>query len=65
VTPRKWEECGWAPPAPDLPSLEVILDTPVEDFAQKVLSQHYIVAWGDVSAEMAELCRLLGVEVVR
>jgi L-fucose isomerase-like protein len=65
VAPRKWEECGWASPAPDLPSLEVILDTPVEDFAQKVLSQHYIVAWGDVTGEIAELCRLLGVEVVR
>ena len=48
VTPRKWEECGWAAPAPDLPSLEVILETPVEDFAQKVLSQHYILAYGDV-----------------
>jgi L-fucose isomerase-like protein len=65
VTPRKWEECGWAPPAPQLPSLEVILDSPVEDFAQKVLSQHYFIAYGDVTAEIEELCRLLGVEVVR
>jgi len=65
VTPRTWEECGWAPPAPQLPSLEVILDTPVEDFAQKVLSQHYILAYGDVTGELEELCRLLGVAVVR
>lgn len=38
VEPQKWEEAGWQPPAPQLPGLEVILDTPVEDFAQKVIS---------------------------
>jgi len=65
VTPRKWEECGWAPPAPMLPSLEVVLDTPVEAFAQRVMSQHYFIVYGDATAEIAELCRLLGVEVLR
>ena len=64
VAPRPWEECGWAPPAPQLPSLEVILDGGVEDFAQKVLSQHYIVAYGDRVDEVSELCRLLGVALV-
>jgi L-fucose isomerase-like protein len=64
VTPRTWEECGWAPPAPQLPSLEVVLDSPVEQFAQKVLSQHYILAYGDVTTEVTELCRLLGVEMM-
>ena len=64
VTPRDWEECGWAPPAPRLPSLEVILDVPVEDFAQKVMSQHYIVLYGDVSQEIAELCRLLDIRLL-
>jgi L-fucose isomerase-like protein len=42
VTPRQWEEAGWEQPAPQLPGLEVILDVPVKDFAQKVLCQHYI-----------------------
>ncbi|MEI6877115.1 MAG: hypothetical protein WCL50_18535, partial [Spirochaetota bacterium] len=64
VAPRSWEECGWAPPAPQLPSLEVILDGSVEDFAQKVMSQHYIVSYGDRVEEMTELCRLLGVAIV-
>jgi L-fucose isomerase-like protein len=64
VAPRAWEECGWAPPAPQLPSLEVILDTPVEEFAQKVLSQHYILAYGDITGELTELCRLLGVSLL-
>jgi len=65
VTPRKWEECGWAPPALMLPSLEAVLDTPVEAFAQRVMSQHYFTVYGDATAEIAELCRLLGVEVLR
>ncbi len=64
LTPRAWEECGWAPPAPRLPGLEIVLDQRVEDFAQRVMSQHYMVAYGDVTAEMRELCTLLGVEVL-
>jgi L-fucose isomerase-like protein len=61
LTPRSWEEAGWQPPAPQLPSLEIVPDIPVEEFAQKVLSQHYIVAYGDVTRELTDLCRLLGV----
>ena len=64
VTPRAWEECGWAPPAPQLPSLEVILEGRVEDFAQAVMSQHYIIAYGDARPEIRELCGLLGIEVL-
>jgi L-fucose isomerase-like protein len=64
VTPRAWEECGWAPPAPQLPGLEVILDTPVDRFAQRVMSQHYILVYGDAVAEIADLCALLGVELL-
>lgn len=62
VTPRAWEECGWAPPAPRLASLEIILDEPVEEFAQKVLSQHYILLYGDVTGDLRDVCGLLGVE---
>jgi L-fucose isomerase-like protein len=64
VTPRAWEEAGWAQPAPELPSLEVILDTPISDFAQKVLGQHYIIAYGDYREQFEDLCRLLGIEVI-
>ena len=63
-TPRKWEEAGWAPPAPQLPSLEITLDGPVEDFIQKVLGQHYILSYGDHRESLVDLCRLLGVEVL-
>ncbi|HTO23800.1 MAG TPA: hypothetical protein VMQ10_15105, partial [Spirochaetia bacterium] len=64
VTPRDWEECGWAPPAPKLAGLEVILDHPVEQFAARVMSQHYIVAYGDATAELSDLCALMGIEVL-
>jgi L-fucose isomerase-like protein len=64
VIPRQWEEAGWTPPAPQLPSLEVILDTPVETFAQNVCGQHYIIAYGDIRLQLTDLCRLLGIEEV-
>jgi L-arabinose isomerase len=61
VAPRSWEEAGWRPPAPQVPSLEIVPDIPVEDFAQKVLSQHYILAYGDITRELTDLCGLLGI----
>jgi len=42
----------------------VILDCPVEDFAQKVQSQHSFIACGDVTGEIEELCRLLGLHIL-
>lgn len=62
-TPVKWEEAGWAPPAPQLPSLEIIFDNPVEDFIQKVMSQHYIISHGDNRAKLEALCSILGISV--
>ncbi|MEI7880475.1 MAG: hypothetical protein WCI95_06335 [bacterium] len=63
-TPRKWEEAGWAPPAPQLPSLELIFDYPVAQFVQKVMSQHYIISYGDNRASLKDLCTILNIEVV-
>jgi hypothetical protein len=62
--PRRWEEAGWEPPAPQLPSLEIVPDAPVDDFAQKVLGQHYILAYGNQRPALVDLCRLLGIEVI-
>ncbi len=64
LKPRPWEEAGWTPPAPQLPSLEIVLDTPVADFAQKVLGQHYILAYGDQRSLLEALCRLLKIEII-
>lgn len=64
VQPAPWEECGWTPPAPQLPSLEVVLDKPVEEFAQKVASQHTIVAYGDITDELTQLAGLLNIGMI-
>lgn len=64
-TPPKWEECGWEPPAPQLPSLEVFpLDCTVEDFAKKVSSQHVIIGYGDHSEALSDFCKLLDIELM-
>lgn len=64
-TPIKWEEAGWAPPAPQLPSLEIVFDRPVEDFIQNVMSQHYIISYGDHISAIKELCNILGIKTIQ
>ena len=61
---KAWEEAGWDYHAPQLPSLEIYLDAPVDDFAQKIAGQHYIIAYGDHSEAMKEYCHLKNIEVV-
>ena len=63
ISPRKWEEAGWTQPAPQLPGLEILLDD-VEDFAQNVMCQHYIIAYGDQTEKVINLCKILGIEVI-
>jgi len=63
VTPRRWEECGWTQPAPQLPGLEVVIDD-VEDFADKVACQHYFIAYGDHTGALRDLCSILGIKVI-
>jgi len=62
--PRQWEEAGWAPPAPQLPSLELIFDYPVEEFVQKVMCQHYIISYGDNRALLKDICAILNITVL-
>ncbi len=62
VKPRRYREVGWES-GPQPPSLEVLLDVPVEDFAEKVAGQHYIVSYGDNSGLFKDLCKLLDIEV--
>jgi L-fucose isomerase-like protein len=64
VAPRSWEEAGWAPPAPQLPGLEFVLDGDMEEFAQNVMGQHYILSYGDNSGVFGDFCRLRGIELV-
>ena len=62
VTPPKWEEYGWAQPAPQLPSLKIEMPD-VEDFAQNVACQHYIITYGDNRDMVRSFCSILGIEV--
>lgn len=61
---KAWEEAGWDYPAPQLPSLEIFLDTPVEDFVQKISGQHYIIAYGDHLQALKDFCYIKNIEVV-
>ncbi len=61
-TPPKWEEYGWAQPAPQLPSLKIEMAN-VEDFAQNVACQHYIITYGDNRQQIRNICKILGIEV--
>jgi L-fucose isomerase-like protein len=64
LAPRSWEELGWAPPAPQFPSLEILPDGGVEAFAHKALAQHYAVVYGDHRQKLEDLCRLLDIQVI-
>ena len=61
---RSWEEAGWDNPAPQLPSLEIFLDSPVEDFAQKISGQHYIIAYGDHVQAISDFCYLKNIKLI-
>ena len=61
---KSWEEAGWDYPAPQLPSLEIFLDKPVEDFAQKISGQHYIIAYGNHLQALTDFCYLKGIEAI-
>lgn len=61
---KSWEEAGWDYPAPQLPSLEIFTDSPVEDFIQKISGQHYIIAYGDHAQTLRDFCYLKEIKVV-
>ena len=63
VTPETWEECGWDKPAPQLAGLKVELND-TEDFANKVLGQHYIISYGDNVNQITEYCKMNGIEII-
>lgn len=63
--PIPWNEYGWDDPAPQLPSLQVFPDScTVEQFAQNVLCQHVIVAYGDFVEEIRDFCKLMDIDLV-
>ena len=63
INPGKWEEAGWVQPAPQLPALKVLLND-TEDFAEKVMCQHYIISYGDNTELIKNFCKIAGVEII-
>ncbi len=63
-TPPVWEEAGWAPPVPQLPSLHVKLSVPPDEFLGKVLGQHYILMYGDQMSLLRNLCAILKIDLI-
>jgi L-fucose isomerase-like protein len=61
---QSWEEAGWTQPAPQLPSLEVFLDAPVNEFTQHISGQHYIIAYGDHAQSLHDFCYLKNIKVI-
>lgn len=61
---RSWEEAGWDQPAPQLPSLEIVLDNSVEDFTQNISGQHYIIVYGDYLEALTHLCYLKNIKII-
>lgn len=59
-TPRAFREVGCLP----YPSMEMILPCCGDEFAQRMMSQHYAVVYGDLRQELEQLCRLLPIEMV-
>lgn len=63
-TPETWEEAGWAPPAPQLPSLEVCFGKSSDEFLKDVMGQHYIVTYGDNLGLIADYCAINGLKLI-
>ncbi len=64
VPPPAWEEAGWQPPAPQLPSLRIDFETPMSAFQERVMSQHYILAYGDQRRALRGLARILDLDML-
>ncbi len=62
--PEAWEEAGWAPPAPQLPSLAMEFAFPSQQFLDHVAGQHYIVLYGDRRALLEAFCAQSGIRPV-
>ncbi len=60
VPPPPFHEVGCPPYA----YTSVELDGNTDAFVQNLFSQHYAIAYGDVRAELRELCRLLDIAIV-
>lgn len=45
-------------------TMKITLDTDQEDFIEKLLANHYAIAYSDIKNELIEVCKILGIEVI-
>lgn len=62
-SPPQWVEMGV--PLPSWPSVKFFPDGSVRSILDHVQSQHFAAVFGDYAEELSELCRLLGIRVLR
>ena len=60
--PPQWVEMGV--PLPSWPSVKFHPDAPVRRILDHVQSQHFAMTLGDWTAELVDLCRLLGITAI-
>jgi L-fucose isomerase-like protein len=60
--PPQWVEMGV--PLPSWPSVKFYPDTSVRSILDHVQSQHFAAVFGNYSAELQDLCALLGIRAV-
>ena len=61
MPPEEFYEVG----CPSYPSMKVVLDGDTEHFGQNMMSQHYAIVYKDISEELTELCKLLGIKIIK
>jgi len=61
TAPEPFHEVG----CPPYPSMKVILDGDPKHFGQNMCSQHYAIVYQDIGEELAELCKMLNIQVIR
>jgi hypothetical protein len=63
--PPDWAEYGWKAPVPKLPSLRIIPDScTVEEFAERVSSQHVLLCYGNHAETIRDLCKILDITIL-
>lgn len=58
--PEPFHEVG----CPRYPSMKIVLEGDPRHFGQNMCSQHYAIAFGDISEELKELCDFLGIKTI-
>ncbi len=63
--PPAWEEAGWTPPAPQLPSLKIKFDGCTDEFLSNVMGQHYIICYGNHADKLRDLASILQIPYLK